>query len=520
MPMDEQRPVRVHVWDERQNPSAPVQMSARDALIVVNGSPLIHGDVPTGDGRTSAAALSKNAQWTLFAPGAADALTNHEQIARCWSRAGLLRHAPSVEQGLVDWRETVQEALRDGWRVYTVSVFHLEVIAIQRYRSIGTGITATPMDRTVPYRELCGQELTKQLGSDPALRRVTRVAVRAIYSLGLDLGIAIVAIDGDGRTAALAVRQIPTFHDDDGSPWAEALGRFRTMYAHSVADGMNLQGGESEALSTTAAYRSSGSESRKRILIGADPEFVLIKENGRIASADRYFGVGGGAGADALLVGQRLMYPIGELRPDPASTPDELAANVRRQLIRADAKADDHSLRWVAGAMPISGVALGGHIHVSGIPMTSRLLRQLDRYVALPIAMIESDSGRRPRYGMLGDFRQQSHGGFEYRTLPSWLVSPAAAKAAFALTLLCAHDTWSLPTPPMLPERVEEAFYRGDRRTLVKQLDGIAAELAASPSYAAYAHWIEPLFSAARQGTVWDEAADIRRKWRVGPYAK
>jgi hypothetical protein len=213
------------------------------------------------------------------------------------------------------------------------------------------------------------------------------------------------------------------------------------------------------------------------------------------------------------------MYPIGELRPDPASTPDELAANVRRQLMRADAKAADDSLRWAAGAMPISGIALGGHIHLSGIPLTSRLLRQLDRYVALPIAMVESVTGRRPRYGMLGDYRQQPHGGFEYRTLPSWLVSPAAAKAAFALTLLCAHDTWSLPTPAMLPERVEEAFYRGERRVLAQQLDGIAIELAEAPSYEAYARWIEPLFAAARQGIVWDANADFRRKWRVGPYA-
>jgi hypothetical protein len=120
---------------------------------------------------------------------------------------------------------------------------------------------------------------------------------------------------------------------------------------------------------------------------------------------------------------------------------------------------------------------------------------------------------------MLGDYRQQPHGGFEYRTLPSWLVSPAAAKAAFALTLLCAHDTWSLPTPAMLPERVEEAFYRGERRVLAQQLDGIAIELAEAPSYEAYARWIEPLFAAARQGIVWDANADFRRKWRVGPYA-
>ncbi|PWW00655.1 phiEco32-like amidoligase-type 2 protein [Paenibacillus cellulosilyticus] len=499
MTTEEQRSACVRLWDEREHPMAPIRLNANDALIAVSGSPRIHRMVD-GSGDRSKGVRVSNAPWMLLAPGAGDALTDQAAITRRWSRAGLLRHAPSSGPRAADKDVIVHEALRDGWRVYMVSVFHLEVIAIQRCRSTDKGIAGVAAaDQTAPFRDLTGPELAKQLASDPSLRRVARVAVRALYSIGLDLGVGIIAIDGDGRTAALAIKQVPMFREDDeSSPWSAAFERFQMMYREAM----------------------TGCDSRQRILIGADPEFILLKQNGRLASADRYFGIGGGAGADALLVGQRLVYPVGELRPDPASTPDELAVNVRRQLIRADAKAGEHSLRWAAGAMPIGGVALGGHIHLSGVPLTSRLLRQLDRYVALPIAMIESDSGRRPRYGMMGDFRQQAHGGFEYRTLPSWLVSPAAAKAAFALTLLCAHDTWSLPTLPLLPEKIEEAFYQGDRRTLTKQLDSIAAELAAAPSYAAYAHWIEPLFAAARQGTVWDATTDIRRKWRVGPYAK
>ncbi|MBD3918913.1 hypothetical protein H8B09_09130 [Paenibacillus sp. PR3] len=484
----------VRVWDDRRGPSDPLRMNAYDALIVVSGAPRMNNSVKPDSAGLSAAA------WMLLAPGASQALTDQAEVVRRWSRAGLLRHAPTGERKALDPDRLIQEALRDGWRVYAVSVFHLEVIAVERCWSQGNGMKAVvDTALTSTDRLLSDVELVKQMGADPALRRVARAAVRALYSLGLDLGIAIVAIDGDGRTAALDVRQVPPFCEADGSIWANAVGRFQSMYATTLA--------------------AAPGQPYKHILIGADPEFVLVKPNGRIASADRFFGVGGGAGADALLIGQRLTYPIGELRPDPAVTPDELAANVRRQLIRADAKVDDDSLRWAAGAMPIGGIALGGHIHLSGVPLTSRLLRQLDRYVALPIAMIESDSGRRPRYGMLGDYRQQSHGGFEYRTLPSWLVSPAAAKAAFALTLLCAHDSWSLRVPPLLPERVEEAFYRGDRRVLVQQLDGIAAELAVAPSFSAYARWIEPLFAAVRQGTVWDAAADFRRKWRVGPYA-
>jgi len=483
----------VRLWDDRLDSSDSVQMNAHDALLVVSGAPRVNNSVKPSNTRLA------DTVWTLLAPGASQARMDQAEVARRWSRAGLFRHAPIVDLGSTDRRESVREALRDGWRVYAVSVFHLEVIELDRIMSQGNGTKAVGMTQTSTDRMISGAELIKQLGADPALRRVARAAVRALYSLGLDLGIAIVAIDGDGRTAALDMKQVPSFREGDGSIWGDVLGRFQSMYESSLPN-------------------ASG-KPIKSIRIGADPEFVLVKPNGRIASADRFFGVGGGAGADALLIGQRLAYPIGELRPDPAGTPSELAVNVRRQLIRADAKVDDDSLQWLAGAMPIGGIALGGHIHLSGVLLTSRLLRQLDRYVALPIAMIESDSGRRPRYGMLGDYRHQSHGGFEYRTLPSWLVSPAAAKAAFALALLCAHDTWSLPAPPLLPEQVEEAFYRGDRHMLVRELDSIAAELVEAPSYAAYARWIEPLFAAARQGAVWDATADFRRKWRVGPYA-
>jgi hypothetical protein len=167
--------------------------------------------------------------------------------------------------------------------------------------------------------------------------------------------------------------------------------------------------------------------------------------------------------------------------------------------------------------MPVPGLALGGHIHISGAPLTSRLLRLLDSYAAFPLALIEDPAGRarRPRYGTLGDFRQQPHGGFEYRTLPSWLISPAAAKAGFALALLCAREALNIDYIPALDERYAEAYYAGDRSGLAGCLDGLAASISATPSYDALARFIEPLFEAARRGTTWDESSDIRFKWRI-----
>jgi hypothetical protein len=213
---------------------------------------------------------------------------------------------------------------------------------------------------------------------------------------------------------------------------------------------------------------------------------------------------------------------VAELRPAPAKSPGELAANIRRLLSQAAARIPDGgALRWAAGGMPVPGFALGGHIHLSGVRLTGRLLRQLDSYVALPLAMIESSSerDRRPRYGGLGDFRLQPHGGFEYRTLPSWLASPLAAKAAFALALLCARESGTLSYRPSEDERIVDAYYAGDRETLRSRcLELLAESMAATPSYRELAGFIEPLLEAARKGSTWDVSVDIRKKWRTAPF--
>jgi hypothetical protein len=44
-----------------------------------------------------------------------------------------------------------------------------------------------------------------------------------------------------------------------------------------------------------------------------------------------------------------------------------------------------------------------------------------------------SASLRRKRYGNLADFRIKKYGGFEYRTLGSWLVSPEITRGVLCL---------------------------------------------------------------------------------------
>lgn len=396
--------------------------------------------------------------WVLNAKAAQAARMGEADRERIWKRAGLIGVKPL-----------------ESVRIYLVRVYHLEAVSVERQ---GSG----------------GKVIDSQVATDdPLIRRVVRAAVQGLYALGLDIGEAEVALGGDGRTAVRAVW--PQLRNAQLE--AEAAQRFAAWYA---------------------AERAAVTD-RRPLLIGADPEFVLVTPAGRVAAASRFFGAdtGGAAGADAMLVGRRLVYPVAELRPEPAADPAALTAGVRRLLLRAAQRIGDPSLRWAAGAMPVPGLALGGHIHLSGAPLTTRLLRLLDSFAAFPLALIEDPAGRgrRPRYGTLGDYRLQPHGGFEYRTLPSWLVSPAAAKGAFALALLCAREAWTLPYIPALEERYVEAYYAGDRAELAGCLDGITASLTAAASWRDLAPYIEPLLDAARRGASWNEKADIRLKWRI-----
>lgn len=439
-----------------------------------NGQPLhaqpwtevMAGDavIAWSDARTIDCSRFKGA-WVLNVNGHIAIKQSEAEKQRIWRRAGLCG-GPKIESE----------------RLYRIGIVHLEPVEMVRIDASGKTVHGKPL---LPAG-------TGGWPEDPAMRRVIHTAVSALYALGLDIGEAVISLGGDGRTAVRTAW--PKLSDTRLE--AAVLRRFAAWHAAARAGAADRQ-----------------------LLIGADPEFVLVTPAGKIASASRFFGagVGGAAGTDAVIVGRRLFYPIAELRPEPADSPAALASNVRRLLLRAAERISDPALRWAAGAMPVPGLALGGHIHISGAPLTSRLLRLLDSYAAFPLALIEDPAGRarRPRYGTLGDFRQQPHGGFEYRTLPSWLISPAASKAAFALALLCAREALNIDFIPALDERYAEAYYAGDRSGLAGCLDGLAASISATPSYDALARFIEPLFEAARLGTTWDESSDIRVKWRI-----
>ena len=99
--------------------------------------------------------------------------------------------------------------------------------------------------------------------------------------------------------------------------------------------------------------------------------------------------------------------------------------------------------------MPFRGHPIGGHIHFSQIQLTTDLLHALDTYLAIPDLLVEGSHRsrrRRRRYGYLGEYRLEGHGGFEYRTLSSWITTIHRAQATLSLAKIIAVEYPRLKT--------------------------------------------------------------------------
>lgn len=171
--------------------------------------------------------------------------------------------------------------------------------------------------------------------------------------------------------------------------------------------------------------------------------------------------------------------------------------------------------------MPKPGFALGGHLHFSGVRLTTRLLVALDNYLALPLVMVEREEerARRPRYGFLGDFRRKTHGGFEYRTLSSWLVTPRLAMAVCSLALFIAQYHDELKQNPLDALPLQEAYYSGDKAVLHKAVASLWEELRTLKSFRPYEAAARPLMERALSFKPWPSERDVRKFWKIRPYA-
>lgn len=436
------------------------------------------GRIPPLADRAAPARLRK----TINERAAAFKAMTPERIDRALRRSGL---ASACAQTEGEARRTVSERILFSRR-YKLYVFHLRIAAVVR-------LADRPGDPV-------GERRIDVDAGVPLFRKMTRTAVRAAYSLGIDAAEVIVAAREQGRLHVESV----------SLPCARMADWLAEAYAEEIV-----------------ACRQRFAEEEERTepaVLGMDPEFILFdSEREKVVAASRYLQVEGAAGCDAFRIARsdRTLHPLAELRPEPSAEPRRLVVHLMRTMRLAARQITDPSLHWLAGGMPRRGWALGGHIHFSGIWLNAELLRVLDNYMALPLALIEdrSAAGRRPRYGSLGDFREQPHGGFEYRTLPSWIVSPVVTKGVVALAQLLAMRYRRLNRRPAFEERVLQAYCDGDADRLYDAFPPLYDDLSRLDVYARYADYIEPLMRRIIARKRWDEQADIRRYWKIGIFS-
>ncbi|WP_239614340.1 putative amidoligase domain-containing protein [Cohnella mopanensis] len=328
----------------------------------------------------------------------------------------------------------------------------------------------------------------------PLWKPAERMAARAIYLLGLDYGRVDLILSEKGKLLVTGVTsELKPISEASVIRLRDAVRGFATAWAAEVSEGVTAK-------------------------LGADPEFVMLSRDGRVVPASRYFTPEGDAGCDSVRIRGEKRWPLVELRPRPTVDPQHLTADLRRLLFVANDRTAGASLIWRAGALPVPGLPLGGHVHLSGATLTSERLRALDNAVALPLRLLEpvEAARRRPRYGSLGDVRSQPYGGFEYRTPPSWLVSPRLAFGTFALAKLAAEHSRELASDrPLDEERYREAFYAGDRELLLMAAARVHRSIMRTSTYAAHKEPIDFLFEAIARGRSWDEVGDFRLKWHI-----
>lgn len=419
--------------------------------------------------------------------------------------AGYCLERASINAGLKRLRDMTQQQKRQRWQAARLRIdeqlrderlylVHCIDHCLLCWRRVDADLGPLGEPHAV-LRDAQGMiEHDEQELPEVTLRALETAAARALYALWLDVGSVLVAISGTGSLAIRDAWSIEQQQPLDRAILNESLNRWL----------------ESWELDREQPFR-----------LGADPELIFVDESNKLVSASSILldYTSEEIGIDALLYKNKLIYPIVELRPRPASHPARLFATLHRLLKELNELAAEQNLRWQAGAMPIKGVALGGHLHVSGIPLTPRLLRLLDVMLALPFAALADESGkaRNDKFGGLGDYRKQFHGGFEYRTLPSWLVSPALTKAAIYVCWLTVEQRFALAERLHSDDlrAVAEAYAQGAREQLCALAQKYIELLISLTTDRRLVEGVQPLQRALQQRSTWNEQSDIRQRWKL-----
>jgi hypothetical protein len=189
-----------------------------------------------------------------------------------------------------------------------------------------------------------------------------------------------------------------------------------------------------------------GAPKPKKILVGADPEFLLFDGDGNVVHANNYMQKNGPIGSDGAMM---------EVRPNPSHDPNKVVRSIREIFADSDLTDRISEFDWKAEvyyANTQRDFPVGGHIHIGNPTGISRLAASERRYLfavvnkiideLLSVPMIKLDGkipGNKRRtnckyvpdgndgFGFFGGWRECA-GHLEHRTLSGlWLMHPTLA---------------------------------------------------------------------------------------------
>jgi hypothetical protein len=172
---------------------------------------------------------------------------------------------------------------------------------------------------------------------------------------------------------------------------------------------------------------------------------------------------------------------------------------------------------------------LGGHIHFNTTNGPAGMRRAdishgLDNYL-MPIMALVSDEEpwrrrRNTSYGQLGQWNTQmdTHGGMEYRSPPSWLVSRGVTEAVLSMAFVVADaaQNGELPHLDFGNNRAgKQAYQQLDKEYFRRHIPQVFQEIAHAPLYRKYEKQIQSLNAMVRLGVTWKENMEVLARWGV-----
>jgi hypothetical protein len=206
----------------------------------------------------------------------------------------------------------------------------------------------------------------------------------------------------------------------------------------------------------------------QKVVLGADPEFLLFDKKGGVISAKSVLPKAGLVGCDGAMA---------EVRPEPNDSPILLVKNIKDIFSNNQMTEKIQPYDWVATCYHKDNsrdYPVGGHIHVGNTTQVGFLSSQtrkgffnsinkiMDEFLALPMIKMdhpEKGSNRRIKcafglphhgnlrgYGYYGEWRPCTIKGevhFEHRTISGmWLIHPFVAKALIGVAKLVVDEIY------------------------------------------------------------------------------